>query len=129
MFYKQMPTYNPQGLIKLDKPVTRTRKDIADIYRKGSLLGDYITTHTNYPKNLLQFKCERGYHSTQKPVPLFEYLIKTYTNEGELVLDATAGSCTTAVGCINTNRDYICFELDEEIYNTGVARVDGHRGE
>ena len=123
VFYKRMPTYNPQGLIKLDKPTKRTRKDKEGIYRTDSLSGNYTTNYTNYPKNLIEFKCERGYHSTQKPVPLFEYLIKTYTNEGDVVLDATAGSCTTAVACISTNRDYICFELDGEIYNTGVNRV------
>ena len=62
-------------------------------------------------------------HPTQKPVPLFEYLIKTYTNEGETVLDSCMGSGTTAIACINTNRNYIGFELDEEYYKASLERI------
>ena len=62
-------------------------------------------------------------HPTQKPVALFEYLIKTYTNENDLVLDNTAGSGTTAIACLNTNRNYICMEKDENYYNIGLKRV------
>lgn len=62
-------------------------------------------------------------HPTQKPVLLIEELIKTYTNPNELVLDSCAGSCTTAVAAINTDRKYICFERDTEIFNIGYKRV------
>jgi site-specific DNA-methyltransferase (adenine-specific) len=65
-------------------------------------------------------------HPTQKPVALFEYLIKTYTNPGELVLDNCAGSFTTAIACINTGRRYICIEKDEAYYNLGVNRIKDH---
>lgn len=85
-----------------------------------------MSEYTGYPKHILEFKCEHGLHPTQKPVALFEYLIRTYTNEGALVLDCTAGSCTTAVACINTKRDYICMELDTAIYEAAVERVERH---
>ena len=69
---------------------------------------------------------KRGLHPTQKPVALFEYLIKTYTNECETVLDNCAGSGTTAIACINTNRKYICMEKDETYYNLMCERVKNH---
>src|SRR5699024_5252320 len=84
---------------------------------------------TWYPKTLLKFKTERGLHPTQKPVALFEYLIKTYTNEGETVLDNCMGSGTTAIACINTNRNYLGFELDEEYYNASLDRIEKHKEE
>ncbi len=62
-------------------------------------------------------------HPTQKPIKLLEYLIKTYTNEGSIVLDNCIGSGTTAVACINTNRNYIGIEKDKEIYKTAVNRI------
>ncbi|MED2229163.1 site-specific DNA-methyltransferase, partial [Bacillus thuringiensis] len=65
-------------------------------------------------------------HPTQKPVALFEYLIKTYTKEGETVLDNCMGSFTTAIACINTNRNYIGFEMDEEYWKLGNERVERH---
>ena len=68
----------------------------------------------------------RGLHPTQKPVALFEYLIKTYTNEGETVLDNCMGSGTTAIACMNTNRKYIGFELDETYYNKSLERIKNH---
>ena len=79
------------------------------------------------PVRTLQFKQQKGLHPTQKPVALFEYLIKTYTNEGELVLDNCSGSGTTAIACINTNRNYICIEKDETYFNKSVERVENHR--
>lgn len=67
-----------------------------------------------------------NFHPTQKPVELFEYLIKTYTNEGGLVLDNCMGSGTTAIACINTNRNYIGFEIDEEYYRKSMDRINSH---
>ena len=77
------------------------------------------------PVTLISYrKIRKGsIHPTQKPVALFEYLIKTYTNEGETVLDNCMGSGTTAIACINTNRNYIGFELDEEYYNLANERI------
>lgn len=82
-----------------------------------------------YPKHLIEFSNasrKNHLHPTQKPVPLLEYLIKTYTNEGELVLDITAGSMSLAQACINTNRDFICIEKDEHYYELGVNRINGY---
>ena len=79
------------------------------------------------PTTLLKYMKVRNesQHPTQKPVALFEYLIKTYTNEGNLVLDNTAGSGTTGVACQNTNRDYILIEKEEEYYNVILDRLEG----
>ena len=77
-----------------------------------------------YPKTLLTFKTERGYHPTQKPVALLEYLIKTYTNVGETVLDNCMGSGSTGVACLNTNRNFIGIELDEGYFNIAKERLE-----
>lgn len=130
VFYKQAPTYNPQGLIKLDKPkVSRKSKaGVGAVYHQDSLINkEFVTEYTNYPRQVLNFKCQReGLHPTQKPVALFEYLIKTYTNEGELVLDNCIGSGTTAVACINTNRNFIGIEKDTTYYNRANERIKGN---
>ena len=81
---------------------------------------------TRYPTNVLEFKCVDNYsrvHSSQKPVELLEYLIKTYTNEGETVLDNTMGSGSTGVACVNTNRDFIGIELNEDYFNIAKERI------
>jgi len=75
---------------------------------------NYVQTKTGYPKSILRYDRENGLHPTQKPVALMEYLIKTYTNEGETVLDFTAGSGTTGVAALNTNRNAILIERDAE---------------
>ena len=78
----------------------------------------------NYPNTILKFKKDKAlYHPTQKPVALIEYLIKTYTNEWETVLDFTIGSGTTAIACINTNRNYIGFELDKRYFDIANERI------
>ena len=125
VFYKRPPIYNPQGLIRLDKPVhhkgdSRRR---GQVYSHG-LSSDYVTEYINYPRNLLEIPCERGLHPTQKPVALFEYLIRTYTNEGALVLDNCMGSGTTAGACIRSGRDFIGFELDAEYCETANKRIE-----
>jgi len=81
---------------------------------------------TWYPKTLLKFKTERGLHPTQKPVELFEYLINTYTNEGETVLDNCMGSGTTGIACKNLNRNFIGMELDEEYFEIARERIEKH---
>ena len=94
----------------------------------GVLKDDSLKTYTHrYPKNLLTFSNanQRGkVHPTQKPVDLLEYLIKTYTNEGELVLDFTMGSGSTGVACLNTNRKFIGIELDEKYFNIAKDRIE-----
>lgn len=85
-------------------------------------LADGYWTHT-YPKTIIRFGQERGYHPTQKPVPLMEYLIRTYTNEGEIVLDNTMGSGTTGVACVNTGRAFIGIELDPQYFAIAQRRI------
>ena len=79
-----------------------------------------------YPTTLIEFPLPRfkGGHPQQKPVDLLEYLIKTYTNEGELVLDATMGSGSTGVACVNTNRDFIGFEKEQNFFEISQKRID-----
>ena len=122
VFYRQKPTYNPQGLVKLDKPFY-TKRNTEGVY--STMRGTpALTEYTNYPKNLIEFKCERGLHPTQKPVPLFEYLIRTYTNEGETVLDNCMGSGTTGVACVNTGRRFIGVELDAGYFEIAKQRIE-----
>ena len=129
IFGKGKTTYNPQGLQpynKIIKPSIKESQTTDRIYKQKNTK-PYLREFTNYPKNIIEFSCEQGLHPTQKPVPLFEYLIKTYTNEGELVLDNTAGSMTTAIAAINTHRNYICMEQDEEYFKKGLERIRQHQ--
>jgi site-specific DNA-methyltransferase (adenine-specific) len=110
---KNRMNYYPQGLKEINiHKKANSHSDVNFTVRPSH--GDYIKTHTNYPDTVLNFKSERGYHPTQKPVKLFEYLIKTYTNENDLVLDNCAGSGTTGVACYNTNRNCIMIEKEPE---------------
>ena len=123
VFYKHLPTYNPQGLIKLDEPI----QEEGSANRNGKNYGvadkSFIRTHTNYPTDIITFSKDAGYHPTQKPVDLLEYLIKTYTNEGDTVLDNCMGSGSTGVACKNTNREFIGMELDEKYYKIACERL------
>ena len=128
VFYKRAPVYNPQGIIVLDKPIKVRAKhnpSHGDSAYKitGHLEHDTETYITHYPRQLIEVKCERGLHPTQKPVALFAYLIRTYTNPGALVLDSCMGSGTTAAACIQTGRHYTGFELDSTYYHTAVQRI------
>ena len=82
--------------------------------------------YENYPRNTLYFDCERGQHPTQKPVALFEYLIRTYSNENEVILDNCSGSGTTAIACLNSNRRFICMEKDETYHRKSLERIANH---
>ena len=126
VFYKKQVNYNPQGLIEVNK-TTKQGKKISDNNGGGLRKTSYKQTHTNYPRTILKYKSEgKTIHPTQKPVALFEYLIKTYTNEGDVVLDNCIGSGTTPVAAINTNRKYIGYELDEKYFNIAQQRIDEH---
>ena len=88
--------------------------------------GEIKRLYTNYPTEILEFDGVHNVtqiHPTQKPVALMEYLIKTYTNENETVLDFTFGSCTTGAACKNTNRKFIGIELDDHYFEIGKNRI------
>lgn len=125
VFYKKKPTYNPQGLKRLEKPRYKAP-------RGGSVYTMHKATSaqefTGYPHHLLEFKNDAGsnrnrLHPTQKPVALLEYLVKTYTNEGETVLDNCMGSGSTGVACKNTGRRFIGIEQDAAFYAVAAGRV------
>lgn len=82
-----------------------------------------VNAGSRYPKRIIRINQQRGLHPTQKPVALFEYLIKTYTNEGELVLDNCAGSGTTAIACLKTNRKYILIEQEKKYCDIANRRI------
>ena len=123
VFYAKQCTYLPQGLRW--NPRMKTRKSTtagSDCY--GSHGDTNMATWEGYPTNVIDFKNEFGRHPTQKPVPLMEYLIKTYTNEGEKVLDFACGSGTTGVAAINNNRNFILIEKDEGYYEIAKKRLE-----
>lgn len=127
VFYKALPTYNPQ---KTPGEPYKTGKrgpgddGIYNVRPKDLLIVTDNKDGMRYPKSVQEFAWDRErLHSTQKPVALFEFLIKTYTNEGELVLDNCMGSGTTAVACINTFRNFLGFELDKEIFKIAQERI------
>jgi site-specific DNA-methyltransferase (adenine-specific) len=128
VFYEKQCTYNPQGLIfgsfDNNRP-SRKNKEKGE-YTFGIEKDFGISEATNYPNNVLSYSNgnNKNVHPTQKPISLLEYLIKTYTNEGEMVLDFTMGSGSTGVACINTNRRFIGIELDEVYFNIAKQRID-----
>lgn len=131
VFYKNLPTYNPQ--MTEGKPYTTKRKGNVDTGENYGKVGIQMRTDTinnglRYPTTSpLKFKYDKDkLHPTQKPVELFKYLIKTYTNEGDLVLDNCAGSGTTAIACENLNRRWICIEKDDNYFNVAKERIEKH---
>jgi DNA modification methylase len=115
--------YNPQGLKVCNERSRNSKKD-SDIYGSGQNK-TYIQKFTNYPKQLLKFKSvQRNQHPTQKPVVLMEYLIKTYTNETETVLDFTMGSGSTGVAAKNLNRNFIGIEQDDNYFEIAKKRIE-----
>ena len=126
VFYKKQCTYNPQGLIQFNKQISGGKVGKL-IDRNQKEFKPYVQEYTNYPKNILEFKRDGNHvHPTQKPVALFEYLIKTYTNKNETVLDNCMGSGTTAIACMNTERNFIGFELDKTYYEKSLERIKNH---
>ena len=106
---------------KETKTVDSGRKNSVYGTQKGC--GELKVGKLRNPSSVQEFKRERGLHPTQKPVALMEYLIKTYTNENETVLDFTAGSFTTGVACVNLDRKFIGIEMDEKYFDIGVNRI------
>jgi len=121
---KSRMVYNPQGLKEVNiKRKNKTTQDASFGARPSHR--DTTQAFTNYPQSVLEFdlECQKPIHPTQKPVALMEYLIKTYTNEGEIVLDFTMGSGSTMVACQNTNRNGIGIEMDENYFKIAEQRI------
>ena len=134
VFYKSLPTYNPQMVKCEPHKRNHTRGDLKE--QTNRCYGKFVVTPTiisdeKFPVSIIQQPKEHCvgsfFHPTQKPVALIEYLIKTYTNEGELVLDNCMGSGTTAVAAINTGRRFIGFELQKEYFDIANKRIDEAR--
>jgi len=123
VFYKRLPLYNPQMRIGF-KPYKCKQGRHSTNY--GAYEQGHITESNGerYPIDIIKFKKDAGLHPTQKPVELLEYLIKTYTNENETVLDNCMGSGSTGVACINTNRNFIGYELDEKYFEIAEKRLN-----
>jgi len=126
VFYRKHGTYNPQGLQPVKNP-RRIRKAAREdtVYKMDHLAQEYTPRFKNWPKNVLQFDCERGLHPTQKPVPLLEYLIRTYTNEGDTVLDNCMGSGSTGVAVQHVGgRRFIGMEQNKIYFDIAQQRIE-----
>lgn len=125
LFYKKQCTYNPQGIIEVNKKTKQGKGE--SLSQKNQRESTYLQTHTNYPKNILKFKRDLpASHPTQKPVKLLEYLLLTYTLAGETVLDFTMGSGSTGVACKNLDRNFIGIEKDDKYFNLAKERINNH---
>ena len=128
IFYNKPPTYNPQFSIGLPYIKLNCNKNSLNkgVYGKVNESNDTINeSGKRYPKTDIHFKSvQRTQHPTEKPIELLEYLIKTYTDEGESVLDNCIGSGSTAIACINTGRNYIGYELDKTYYDIALNRIN-----
>jgi site-specific DNA-methyltransferase (adenine-specific) len=127
-------TYNPQGLIEKRVKKKNNPKRLGKFLHNPKFMGEnnkllheteYEQKYTNYPSEIIEFGLDKNVvHPTQKPVALMEYLIKTYSNENETVLDNCMGSGTTGVACVNTNRKFVGIERDEEYYDMAKTRIE-----
>lgn len=127
VFYKKQPTYNPQMVI--GKPYNKGKAlRTTNVYGKQKETLVENKEGLRYPRTVQYFKTAESegkvFHPTQKPIELFKYIIKTYTNEGDVVLDNCIGSGTTAIAAIATNRNYIGFEKDKEYYKLSLERIE-----
>ena len=125
VFYKKLPVYNPQWWFS--KPYKIKRYDSAVEISGGRLRrngGTISEDGRRYPLSTLNFPREKGLHPTQKPVPLLEYLIKTYSNENDVILDNCFGSGSILVAAVNTGRNYIGFETERKYYDIACQRLE-----
>lgn len=123
VFYKKQPTYHPQMRTGF-KPYKCTNGRLSTNYGNRDT-AITISNGERYPIDVIEYPRDKTkLHPTQKPVPLLEYLIKTYTNEGEIILDNCMGSGSTGIACINTNRNFIGIEIDESYYQIAKERIN-----
>lgn len=129
VFYRKQCTYNPQmthGHQKKETLNIKRKTKTSDCYNEQKGIKNYSST-SRYPHSVIKFKKDTqksNLHPTQKPVALMEYLVKTYTNKGDTVLDFTMGSGTTGVACKNLKRDFIGIESGEKYFNIAKKRID-----
>ena len=134
IFYNKKVFYNPQKIEKSESGKSRAKYiDKPSKLKEDNIYGDFGFTDKQkehfrspflrYPRSVLKYNCERGLHSTQKPVKLLEYLIKTYTLENETVLDNCMGSGSTGIACMNTNREFIGIEKDDKYFDIAKKRI------
>ena len=136
VFYAKPPTYNPQGVVRIDRTVKNSgTKSVGRIGKKvdgddafhGNIVvksEEYKQEFTNYPRGIVKFAQDSlGLHPTAKPAALMGYLASTYTNAGDTILDFTMGSGTTGVACANLNRKFIGIEMDEGYFNIAKERI------
>ena len=132
VFYKKQCTYNPQPYKKnTTGNMGKSKEHQTDNYGKYYQVDNDNSNEFGYPRTLLTqipvinnlSKDKSGLHPTQKPVALMEYLVKTYTNENETVLDFTMGSGSTGVACVNTNRNFIGIEMDSNYFEIAEQRI------
>ena len=128
---KNRMKYFPQGLKPCNKVQRRTAGKFGTLIgTRPSLKSEVFQAWTNYPCDVLFFKSPSKYsHPSEKPIELIEYLVKTYSHEGETVLDNCMGSGTTAVACINTNRHFLGFELEKEYFELACKRIANAKAE
>ncbi|WP_205760224.1 DNA-methyltransferase [Aeromonas caviae] len=126
VFYRQQPTYNPQMTSGHARKTSKRKTVSSECYGKALSLTEYDSTE-RYPRSVQFFSSDKqrgSYHATQKPVALMEWLIRTYSNIGDVVLDFCMGSGTTGVSCLNTERRFIGVEKDVEIYEVALSRIN-----
>lgn len=136
VFYRKPPIYNPQGLTRIEIVKKNSESVGGDTLRgdtkssigKGSLRtagSEYVQEFTGYPRQVIEIaSATKTAHPTQKPVALMEYFIRTYTNEGDVVLDNCMGSGTTGVACVNTGRHFVGIEKDPECFRIAKERIE-----
>jgi DNA modification methylase len=127
VFYRKKSTYNPQMWYSTPySGFSSETSKIGEVYGNAKSKSKHRDNPdgSRYPKTVLRFKQEKGLHPTQKPVDLMEYLVKTYTNEGDTVLDNTMGSGTTGLACVNTGRHFIGIESDAEYFKIASDRIN-----
>lgn len=128
VFYKKLPTYNPIKITN-QKPVNAftKKKEVSNksnIYNYTNISYSGGGNTDRYPRDILRFSPDKDhFHSTQKPVALAEYFIRTYTNENDLVLDNCMGAGTTGIACSNLNRQFIGIEIDKKFYEISCKRI------
>lgn len=127
VFYERQPTYNPIKTIGHARKTATKRKDETPTYGSQTFSSLPYDSTERYPRSVVTFASDKqrsSLHPTQKPVALMEYLIKTYTNEGDMVLDNCMGSGTTGVACMNTGRKFIGIEMDDGYFNIAKERIE-----